>query len=186
MSIITFDQLKEIDIYNNRLFSERKTFKKKVFLSHSHYDIDTGEMQIAKSILESLDFDVYIDSERLGIQTTRAGLKRVAATIRKEISRRIFILIMTQNSVNSHWVNWELGYADGNTKPTNVYLWPILKKQIININTRGYFDLYQRIEFNKYNNDIWIMENRNFIRRDYDGLSVISSEGKLQSKLSSI
>ncbi|PKN76057.1 MAG: toll-Interleukin receptor [Candidatus Cloacimonetes bacterium HGW-Cloacimonetes-2] len=83
-----------------------------IFLSHSYRD---AKMILKiKRIIEDMGFSIYVDwiddpqLDRTNVKPDTADL------IRNRIdSSRCLIYVTTENSVDSKWMPWELGYADG-------------------------------------------------------------------------
>ncbi|MCD9020220.1 TIR domain-containing protein [Cohnella silvisoli] len=91
-------------------FSETKTYD--IFLSHSYSD-DKLVLGIKKGI-EELGFSIYIDwiNDR---QMSRDEVTReTAETLRKRMKQcKSLLFAVSNNSSDSKWMPWELGYFDG-------------------------------------------------------------------------
>ncbi len=102
----------------------------KVFLSHSHQDRDYVEA--VRLLLESQGSGIYVDWQdgEMPAQTswqTAASLKSKIKDLKK------VVLLASENSKESKWVPWELGYGEGvnglssvailAVLPDNVELW---------------------------------------------------------------
>lgn len=95
--------------------NEQRTFSKSIsttsiFLSHSHYDKDVVEQ--AKIFFENLGINIYVDwaDETMPENTdiiTAQKIKNQIITLNDK-----FVLLGTNNAINSKWCNWEVGIAD--------------------------------------------------------------------------
>lgn len=80
-----------------------------IFLSHSEQDEDLIQ-KIANS-LKSIDYEVYVEEYERNFGTD------VVDSVCKAIeSSNFFMVILTDKSINSQWVNQEIGYAYANEK----------------------------------------------------------------------
>ena len=80
-----------------------------IFLSHSHKDRALIEPAIA--FLRSHGVKVYVDWLDSGMPDTVSG--DTAKKIKEKIGQqKKFMVMVTENSKDSRWVPWELGYAD--------------------------------------------------------------------------
>ena len=89
-----------------------------VFISHKHDDLEN-----LKDIIGFLEKEyavkAYIDSE--DPQMPKITSAETAANIKARIKEcRKFILLATENAINSKWCNWELGYGDSVKFPNNM------------------------------------------------------------------
>lgn len=113
-----------------------------VFLSHSHLDRELVLSVV--SLVERAGVPVYVDWLDDGLP--EATSSQTANKLRNKIRERDrFIVLGTQNGLNSKWVPWELGYADGVKDNEHIAILPI--------NARGenwvgneYMGVYQSIE----------------------------------------
>lgn len=95
---------------------------KTVFLSHSSKDGDL--VASAVKILYDAGGRVYVDKgddrlPRTPSPTTAVILREAVAACKR------FVLLVSTNSKDSRWIPWELGLADGTTRPTRVALFPV-------------------------------------------------------------
>jgi len=141
----------------------RKTAKTRsvsnaTFLSHSSSDNDlvVGAIQI----LENHGAQVYIDE----IDTTLPSntSKKTASVLKSRIrDSKKFVLLATENSLESNWVPWELGFADGVKDLPKIALFPAVETSYqISWTKREYMGLYQRIiwgDIKEYENAMWIV-----------------------------
>lgn len=115
--------------------------KTSVFLSHCHQD--KLEVEQAVVLLAKYDTAAYIDwlDDDMPKHTNFETAKKLKQKIQ---SCRKFILLATDNAIQSKWCNWELGYGDS-TKNNNVVLLPIAAS---NLSWSGneYLQIYPWIE----------------------------------------
>jgi len=137
---------------NVRTFSKYKTYD--IFLSHSiqNAQIING----LKSDLEERGFSVYVDWIE-DAQLDRSDVtKESAELIRARISNcKCLIYAVSELSKQSSWVQWELGYADGNTEG-KVAILPIEDPIMINNDfyKQEYLGLYPYIDKSAF--QIWV------------------------------
>lgn len=84
-------------------------WKRKIFLSHSHYDAQYVNM--ARKFFESLGIEIYVDwaDESMPVKTC----VETAVKIKQKIAENdFFILLATNNALKSKWCNWEVGIGD--------------------------------------------------------------------------
>lgn len=128
-------------LFENRIYS----FKTKVFLSHKHSDLD--ELKDIIGFLESkYNVDVYIDSMDKAMPTTTSGA--TAARIKSVIQKcDKFILLATDDAVESKWCNWELGFGDAQKFRENIAILPIKEKGQYDLQYKGkeYMSIYPQI-----------------------------------------
>jgi len=111
------------------------------FLSHSHKD-----QLLACGVQEHLNaqgWDVYIDWQDSTMPP--APTKETAQKIRDKIGQLDwFIFLATENSQNSRWCPWEIGFADKNKSYERILVLPTLDH---NNTTHGseYLHLYKQI-----------------------------------------
>jgi hypothetical protein len=89
-----------------------------IFLSHSYNDarMTMDRLLGLKAILGSFDYKVYVDwiiDSYLDRETVSSKTARTLR-IRMDHSKSL-VFTTSQNSQNSLWMPWELGYKDGNT-----------------------------------------------------------------------
>lgn len=80
-----------------------------IFLSHSYRDKEL--IYSVKFELEAYGYKVYID----WIDDNQLSREEVTAEILKNRMDRAksLVFVTTENSINSKWMPWELGYFDG-------------------------------------------------------------------------
>lgn len=153
MSYITESQLSQYrsriktfsadNIVNLKESYSRDTSKPMVFLSHKH-----DEHQILQDVVAFLKeegVDVYIDwmDPSMPAYTNAETAHKLKQRIK--VSDK-FILVATQDAIDSKWCNWELGLGDAEKYIDNIALFPV------NRNDRSfygseYLKIYPRIEY---------------------------------------
>lgn len=129
----------------NRSFGSPPQFKrygqKSAFLCHSHHDHQLAMgLQVA---LREQGLDLYIDWQDSTMPTTPN--KETASKLRQRmVECDLFLFLATENSMNSRWCPWELGYADGR-KQSN---WITVVPTSDGYTTHGseYLGLYRHID----------------------------------------
>lgn len=99
----------------------------RVFLSHSHIDLNDLSQQELYGLLTLLILyggDIYIDW--LDPEMPKRTSRETAVQLKGKIdSCDRFLLLATNNAINSRWVPWELGYADKSKGAENIAVIPI-------------------------------------------------------------
>lgn len=115
----------------------------RLFLSHSHKDIDLAKGLATELLAAGLGFTVYIDSldHSLPSSPNRETAQRIKEII--QISD-FFIFLATKNSKASRWCPWEIGYADGVLDIDQIVMAPF--KDDEGIHGNEYLSLYRRID----------------------------------------
>lgn len=137
-----------------------------IFLSHSYKDKEI--IPYLKKELESLGYTVYVDwiNDRfLSRETVNKGTAKV---LQKRMRQSKSLLFATsENSSNSKWMPWELGYFDG-IRNKRVAILPILKEKSSKNNFKGqeYLGLYYYVTINNlsktFENEPMMMEPKSF------------------------
>jgi len=91
------------------------------FLSHSHKDATMAKG--VQAFLQAQGLKVYIDWEDTTMppSPTRETAERIQTKIR---DLHWFFFLATQNSMDSRWCPWEIGYADGVKNYENIIVLP--------------------------------------------------------------
>lgn len=128
-------------LLENQIYSN----KTKVFLSHKHSDLE--ELKDLIGFLETkYNVDVYIDSMDKAMPSTTSGA--TATRIKKVIQKcDKFILLATNDAVESKWCNWELGFGDAQKFRDDIAILPIKEKGQIDYQYKGqeYMSIYPHI-----------------------------------------
>ena len=124
-----------------------------IFLSHSHDDLRDGSVDKAIVFLRKLGIKVYIDSHDASMPpfTNAETANKIKEAI---ISNKKFILLATNNSINSKWCNWELGFGDAKKYINGIALFPLADTPF-SWNGTEYLRIYPRIEESNYSNEVY-------------------------------
>lgn len=131
--------------------NENRTYSKSaattsVFLSHSHYDKDVVEQ--AKIFFENLGISIYVDwaDETMPERTNGTTANKIKSQIISVNDK--FVLLATNNAVNSKWCNWEVGIADPFKLPKKKFAILPLANNSGSWDGNEYLQIYPRIEKN--------------------------------------
>lgn len=114
--------------------------KKTAFLSQSH--LDQKRARGLQVLLAEQGWDVFIDWEHNTLD--ERPTTEMATWLQSAIVRCDWLLYLaTQNSANSRWCPWEIGYADG--KKSNAAIVVAGTKDSGGTYGSEYLDLYRRI-----------------------------------------
>lgn len=119
-----------------------------VFLSHSHDDLDIGELDGVLGMLNNYNIVPFIDSmdKNMPSVTCADTAKRI-----KEVIKfcEKFILIATNNAIESFWCNWELGIGDVHKYIDHIAILPIkeLAQRSDQYKGNEYLNIYSSIEY---------------------------------------
>lgn len=118
-----------------------------IFLSHSSKDRELVKPAIA--FLRSHGITVYVDWMDEGMPDVVSGetAKRLKEKIREQ---RKFMVLVTENSKDSRWVPWELGFADPVKGMDQIAILPVSENGSFVQNE--YLKIYPKIQMV---NDIW-------------------------------
>lgn len=168
-------------ISETRMFNAGKKtqYKRTVFLSHKHDDL--VEMKDFIGFLEKrYDVSVYIDSKDPGMPNNTSGETAVRLkSIIKKCDR--FILLATDNAIDSKWYNWELGFGDAHKYKDNIAILPIKKKGTYDFQYKGneYLYIYPYIAYydgtEKYTNGNYVKEGYYVVKQDSTGHKTIDT-----------
>lgn len=145
------DSLNEVKSFSARsAYSTRPT----VFLSHKHDDLDDVRGVIGE--LENLGAKVYIDSmdNKMPNETNGDTAKRIKEVI-KFCNK--FILLATDNAIESYWCNWELGIGDVHKFKQHIAIIPMKEKDTYDFKYKGneYLQIYPQITYRKAFTNMW-------------------------------
>lgn len=131
------------------LESMSKATRFDVFLSHS---IDDAELVLGvKELLEEEGLTVYVDWDTDKHLARDKVNKETAQLLRTRLRQsNSLIYIATDNSSNSKWMPWELGFFDG-YKPEGVAILPLLDHENQMFTGQEYLSLYPVVSKGKYN-----------------------------------
>lgn len=113
-----------------------------IFLSHSHKDRDLIKPAIA--FLRSHNVKVYVDWLDEGMPDTVSG--ETARKIKERIQQhKKFMVMVTENSKDSRWVPWELGYADPTKGMDHIASFPVA--ETYDFSQNEYLKIYPKLFF---------------------------------------
>lgn len=136
--------------------SGSKTNKTTIFLSHKHDDKEYLSNTI--DFLEHFGVSIYVDwlDEEMPKTTSGETAKKIKDKIKQNDK---FILLATEEAINSKWCNWELGLGDAEKYEENIALFPVGKDNRIYTGSE-YLNIYPHIIHengsNKYKNGLFI------------------------------
>lgn len=137
------DSLNESRSFDSRYASK---VKPTVFLSHKHDDL--SEVKGVFGMLQKHGAKIYIDSmdNRMPNQTSGETALRIKEMI-KFCDK--FILLATNNAIESYWCNWELGIGDTHKYSRHIAILPIKEKNAYDSTYKGneYLQIYPTIDF---------------------------------------
>jgi hypothetical protein len=153
-----YDAERELRQAASRSFKSAERYD--VFLSHRF--LDAREVLALKLILESFGFTVFVDWVE-SPQLDRAQVsKETAAYLRDAMNRSSSLLYAaSENSSESKWMPWELGYSDG--RHGRIAVVPVKDQETSSESFTGqeYLGLYPYVSVTKDNTGkevIWINE----------------------------
>ncbi|TMP85496.1 toll-Interleukin receptor [Pseudoalteromonas ruthenica] len=119
-----------------------------VFLSHS---IDDAELVLGvKELLEEEGLTVYVDWDTDKHLSRDKVNKETAELLRVRLRQsKSLIYIATDNSSNSKWMPWELGFFDG-YRPDGVAVLPLLDSESETFVGQEYLSLYPTVSKGQY------------------------------------
>jgi hypothetical protein len=113
-----------------------------IFLSHSHKDRDL--IAPALAFLRSHGVKIYVDCMDEGMPDVVSG--ETAKKIKERIQQhKKFLVLVTENSKDSRWVPWELGYADPTKGMDHIAAFPVAENHDFTHNE--YLKIYPKIYF---------------------------------------
>ncbi len=113
-----------------------------MFLSHSHKDRDLIQPTLA--FLRSHGVKIYVDWMDEGMPDVVSG--ETAKKLKERIKeQKKFVVLVTENSKDSRWVPWELGYADPTKGMDHIASLPVTESTDFVENE--YLKIYPKIQF---------------------------------------
>ena len=119
-----------------------------IFLSHSYYDAKINEGLFLQIIeyFENKKFNVYVDwIDDSEINRDEVTEKTANIIKNRIINSRCLIYLTSQNSDNSKWMPWELGFKDG--LDGKVCIMPLVENRKTRFEGQAYLGLYPEIGF---------------------------------------
>jgi hypothetical protein len=131
-----------------KMFSADNTYDSlpTVFLSHKHSDLE--DLQGAMGLLKKLGAKVYIDSMDTKMPKETSG--ETAERIKEVIKYcKKFVLLATEDAIESFWCNWELGIGDTHRFKKHIAILPIKETGEYDYNYKGneYLQIYPQIKY---------------------------------------
>lgn len=116
-----------------------------VFLSHTHEDRNLAKG--LKHNLAKLGIKLYIDWEDSSLP--KIANSETATIIRERIKYLdLFLLLATENAINSRWCPWELGIADSSKNYNDIFIIPVTGDDR-KYKGSEYIAVYQRLGLNE-------------------------------------
>ena len=113
-----------------------------VFLAHSHEDEELIEN--ARLLIASQGAKIYVDYKDPSMPPITSP--ETAKLLKERIKAcKKFIMLASNNALESKWVPWELGFADSARLINNVAIFPVVDRDSV-WKGNEYVGIYQRIE----------------------------------------
>lgn len=163
------ESLKETRSFSKGKYETKPT----IFISHKHSDLE--ELKGVMEIFEDLGAKIYIDSMDNNMPGHTCG--DTALRIKDVIKHcKKFILIATEQAIESYWCNWELGIGDTYKYIEHIAILPIKEKGEYDSSYKGneYMQIYPSMDF--YKGDTYYL-NSNRIERGYYICKPVNKEG---------
>lgn len=189
MKLITESELRSfgkteysVEFSKNALESyraESKANKTTIFLSHKH-DESNEILDGAIQFLNGFDVEVYMDwlDEEMPKFTSGETAKKIKEKIRENDK---FILLATEEAINSKWCNWELGLGDAAKYRNNIALLAV-QKDNSDYTGSEYLNIYPYITYengtNTYTNGKYI--TKGYYVRYSDNYTIVPLKTWLQ------
>lgn len=128
-----------------------------VFISHKHDDLEDLK-GIIGFLEDTYNVKCYIDSRDKSMPSVTSG--ETATKLKTRIKQcDKFILLASNNAIESKWCNWELGYGDANKFKDNIALFPF-KRSSETYKGNEYMAIYPHIvkfEDSAYISGKWVI-----------------------------
>ena len=162
--------------YEKRFFETGKNYD--IFISHSY--LDKIEIEALYYIFEECGYTVFIDWKQEELQDRNGVSQEVANKLKKYMTNcKSLLYVSTQNSSNSKWCPWELGFVDG--LKGRVAILPILNEESNRYKGQEYLGIYPYVDFEKVKNNVtyefWVNDPDN--SKKYSKLKDWIEDGKL-------
>ena len=151
--ILSISKLKEISNkipssqkvwYEKRAFDSNITYD--LFISHSYKDKDL--INALYYIFESCGYTVFIDWKNDELKDRDSVTKEVANKLKQYMKNcRGLLYVATNNSTDSKWCPWELGFVDG--LKDRVAILPILNNDVNEYRGQEYLGIYPYVVYAK-------------------------------------
>lgn len=164
MSFLTFNELSRYNNFSKSILSEDHTLggdaadNYDIFLSHS--SIDKSYFRNLRNFFSQYGANIYIDQFDENLPN-RTSVQTANLLVNKISSYRKFIVLVTENSLNSNWVPWELGFAHGRKRHNDIALMPIseygTEEDWVNYEYLGLYNKIVKIQDRKTQKDQWCL-----------------------------
>ena len=152
-STFSYDYLSENSLFKSESAIDLNEYKEfDIFLSHS-YD-DRKIIPALKRQLELLGYSVYVDWINDKLMSRQNVTPKTAEILQKRMKQSKSLFYATsENTSNSKWMPWELGYFDG-LKDKRVAILPIKKHNNFSEDFKGqeYLGLYYYVDISQLSN----------------------------------
>lgn len=152
-SNFSYDYLVENSMFKSESAIDVNEYKEfDIFLSHSYSDRKV--IPGLKSELEALGYSVYVDWIVDKLMSRENVTPKTAEILQKRMKQSKSLFYATsENTVNSKWMPWELGYFDG-LKDKRVAILPIKKNNNFSEDFKGqeYLGLYYYVDISMLQN----------------------------------
>jgi hypothetical protein len=152
-SSFSYDYLNENSMFKSESAIDLNEYKEfDIFLSHS-YD-DRKIIPALKRQLELLGYSVYVDWINDKLMSRQNVTPKTAKILQKRMNQSKSLFYATsENTPNSKWMPWELGYFDG-LKDKRVAILPLKKNNNFSENFKGqeYLGLYYYVDISQLSN----------------------------------
>jgi len=143
----------KLHILNEARCYNRNLYATSVFLSHSHHD--SAYVQAVVVLLRKLGVDVYVDWMDDNMPKETSG--KTAALLKQKIKENDkFVFLATNNSIDSTWCNWEIGFGDAHKYINKIALFP-LKDDYVGWKGNEYLQIYPHIKESDTYSDFYIV-----------------------------
>ncbi len=135
-----------------------------IFLSHNSTDNEI--LAGLTLILQDLGYTVYVDWNDPVLDKDIVTPKTAAILRERMKQSRSFIYVFSENSLDSKWMPWELGYFDG-LKDSRIAILPISQSNKNLFKGSEYIGLYNYVQIAKirgYNKDtLWVHSGEDYV-----------------------
>ena len=172
---ITNYQLNEARV-QTKSFTEGShvSYKTSVFLSHKHSDLNDLK-DIIGFFRNIYNVDIYIDCmDPVMPEKTSGETARRIKKIIKKCDR--FVLLATNDAIESKWCNWELGFGDAQKFDDRIALFPVKEKFSSDTLYKGneYMQIYPFIAYfdgsETYRNGNYVTKGYYVCQKDKEGI----------------
>lgn len=137
----------------SKVFLSLESKKYDIFLSHKHSDKELVFQ--FKKLIDFLKLDIYIDwlDEDLPVTTNQETAFKLKEKIKDS---KKFVLLATDEAINSKWCNWELGFGDAHKYFENIAILPVTNNDNGSWVGNEYLKTYPAITIKKndFNNNV--------------------------------